>query len=204
MLNKDKTISRKHALLRLVSNDPKMKGCMEARNAQETEACQDSPLGMALVLENYSAGNSYVIKPDTADSSKKEQKKTKNADDTDDETDDEGVISQQIVASQQNSIVSNAAENVSNAAKDFYGDAPFKIEEVGMNATNVLNFEAAKDNTLFLQFGKSLLTKPSIRITLIPLRMAFSSSISSAVRKSMYLAGAVAMDGAPDETATHF
>jgi hypothetical protein len=205
LLDKDKTISRRHALLRLVSNDPKYNCGIAARNEEEIQACQDSPLGMCIVLENFSKGGSYLVKPDNSDPSQQEPKaKERGGDETDDETDDEGVVSQHQMVSQQNSTMSSANGAISNAAKIFYGTTSVCYDTVGLGNTKVLSFQEGKDDTMFVQFGQSLVTRPTIRITWIPLRMVFSSSISSTVKKSLYLAGALAMDGVPDETTTHY
>ncbi|KAG7359793.1 hypothetical protein IV203_034891 [Nitzschia inconspicua] len=205
LFDKEKSVSRKHAVLRCVSINRKHneRCCMKATTEEEIRACEENPLNMCLVLENIGKGGSFIIQPErTAADGKKPGKNDQgdgNDDATDDETDDEGV-SQPI--SQALSTATGGGENMAVSAKEFYGNQALTISRLEVGDKKVISFEGIMENTIFVQFAISP-SRPTIRITWLPFYMVCSSTVPATIKSSLYLGGGVVTEGLPDQTSTH-
>lgn len=205
LFDQEKAVSRKHAVLRIASNDPQHQlGCKEAITEEEVEACENNPLGMCLILENIGKGGSFVILPDSKDQDGKKRghsNDNKEQDATDDETDDEGVVSQP-TSQALSTATGGGAEGMANSAKFFYGNTSLIVSRLEVGDKKVLSFEGTKDNSIFVQFAISP-SRPAIRISWLPLRMVCSSTVPKTIKSSLYLGGAIPVDGLPDQSTTH-
>lgn len=192
----DKSISRQHALLRFVAprsvpkNNAKRRattrgknkgdreegdnkdtttlGCfMEPRDEDERSACEDSPCGMCLVLENKGKSGSYIPSEDkcatNGDHEEPNRKKDDTADDSDATMDDEGIgaggdnhSSQQrdygtatslstqlgeIIVSRKNMSPSQKLPSLSATIQHHFGrSTPVKLTKIDADESRVLKF----------------------------------------------------------------
>jgi len=178
----EKSMSRKHAVLRFVAiiddidddgngndndstNNTTNKSYFAApRNKKETTACENSPYGMCLVLENLGKSGSFVasrdknaVQPPMGDDNAKQRKNNNDNNDSDDETtddeDDNNGVSQlqstqniyatSMTTQTQDGIVEevgSAPLRISNAIRNHFGSSPVQFMKIDTNANHILSF----------------------------------------------------------------
>ena len=233
----DRSISRQHAMLRLVASKrkkPKRKGrgkaaakdnsenqgcSVEPRNDGEQSACDESPYGMCLVLENKGKSGSYIPSRDESIGTETmDDDKHKDGHDSDATTDDEGTSANIPQSSQRNygtatSLTTQLGEvivsrtklsssqklpSLSDAIQDHFGnETPVQLTKIDADESLVLKLDGSlgkdsNDLSVLVQFGCALL--PTIKITLIPMVVVFSSGIPSSIQESLRLCGGLAQE----------
>ena len=243
----DRSISRQHALLRFVaprfeakpnskrktrgrrpkedaSSSAVNAGCfMEPRNEEEQLACDESPYGMCLVLENKGKSGSYIPSRDESVTGDGDDKKEdSNAHDSDATTDDEGVTASaggqssqrnygtatslttqlgEVIVSLNKLSSSQKLPSLSGVVQHHFGnETPVQLTKLDADESLVLKFDGSfgngKDETsVMVQFGCAQL--PTIQITLIPMTVVFSSGVPTSIQDSLRLCGGLGQEGLP-------
>jgi hypothetical protein len=208
----EKAISRSHAVIRCVSS----KGatgwdgcCIEARNEEESLACERSPYLMCLVLENLGKAGSFVVTPVDATNSAKEQKSKdkKDNDDTDDETDDEEITSQQQQSHLSQAINTSSLDGgfvpaLSRATQELHGPDSVKLTRLDVGKNHILPLGTSdedwdgnnshRSSVVAIQFANACNT---MKISLVPFHVVFSNTSKvETLRTSLRFCGGLAMD----------
>jgi hypothetical protein len=171
----DKTVSRQHCTLRLIGtaaaaaaaadsevDDPRSSSLLPApRTAEEIQACQDNPLHMCIVLENFGKGCSYIAVAKEKQPVVPPLPIDVHEDDSDSETDDEAISqppksqrSSSNSASNTNGLVGSASQTpgqndipeLSTATRNFCKStaatamAPFELIPLQAGESRVLAF----------------------------------------------------------------
>ena len=144
---REKSMSRKHAVLRFVApkidDDDDGEYFVEPRNKQESAACENSPYRMCVVLESTGKSGSFVASRDDDATPKIEPKKNAGVESDDETTDDEGNTQPTqsyatSMATQTGEMINNAEISISNAIRNHFGDVPVKLLKVDANENQIL------------------------------------------------------------------
>ena len=216
---REKSMSRKHAVLRFVApkidDDDDGEYFVEPRNKQESAACENSPYRMCVVLESTGKSGSFIASRDDDATPKIEPKKNAGVESDDETTDDEGNTQPTqsyatSMATQTGEMINNAEISISNAIRNHFGDVPVKLLKVDANENQILQLggtveKAEGDNdgnnshedvnknttSIIIQFGNPSpqSTLPTIKITQIPMVVVMSSSVSFAIERTLRYCG---------------
>ena len=170
----DKSVSREHAKLRIVSRNHDDDGGQKPRNTEEIQACEKSEYGMCVVVENTGKGGSWIAvdKQPIAVNIDGDDSETDAG--SDEETDDEGISQKPPTQASSTAAASQQSETppLSTAVREFWGNKPAELKKMDDGMTEILPLSLDKNNrTILIQCGRF---ESTIKLTLMRIFVAFS------------------------------